>query len=79
MNLYHSNIDYFILNLKETGYSILKEIKDLCQNKQCELIVGGVDTKEELERVIELDVLYLFGNYYRKSIRIKKLIDKHSK
>lgn len=79
MNLYHSNIDYYILDLKESGFSILKEIKELCEIKQCELVVGGIDTKEELEKAIEYEISYIYGKYYRKSIRMKKLIDKHTK
>lgn len=79
MNLYQGSIDIFIFDAKELGFNIVKEINELCNKKNCTLVVGGIDTKEELEIAIDNNIDYLYGKYYRKSIRIKKLIEKNSK
>ena len=43
-----------------------------------ELILSGIDTKEDLEHVKEYDINYFYGQFYKKSIRMKKVIEKVS-
>ncbi len=58
------------------GIESIKEIKALCDSKNIQFIAANVSTKEELLQLEELKVTYVFGNYYKKSIRMKKVIEK---
>lgn len=76
MELYHKSLDYFIYDIKENGFTILPEIKELCASKDVVLILSNVTEKEEIEKAQSLGLKYLYGGYYKKSIRMKKVIEK---
>lgn len=76
MELYHKSLDYFIYDIKENGFEILPEIKTLCEAKEIGLILSNVTEKEEIEQAQNMGLKYLYGGYYKKSIRMKKVIEK---
>ena len=51
---------------------------DLTKDNEIELILSGVDSKELVEIVRSYDVSYFYGEFYKKSIRMKKVIEKVS-
>lgn len=76
MDVYQENISYFIYDLKVNGLNLLNELSSLCQTKNIPLIVENVEKKEEITSILELPVEYVYGDYYKKKIRMKKLLDK---
>ena len=76
MDLYQGYIDFLIYDYQSQGSKILKEIKSLCDDKNVTFVMSGINEKEDLEKAIELDVKYLFGKYYKKAIRMQKVIEK---
>ena len=77
MDVYQQNIDYFIYDVCK-GYNILPKIIETAKEFDVELILSGIDTKEDVERVKEHDINYFYGQFYKKSIRMKKVIEKVS-
>lgn len=78
-DLYHRNIDYFIWDVSVDGMDLLLELSALCEAKNCTLIVGGIQTKEELQSALDRQAKIIYGSYYKKSIRVRKLIEKYRK
>lgn len=76
IDVFQKKIDYFVYDIASHGIESIKEIKALCDSKNIQFIAANVSTKEELLQLEELKVTYVFGNYYKKSIRMKKVIEK---
>ena len=51
---------------------------DLTKGLNIELILSNIDNKELLDKVREYDVNYFYGQFYKKSIRMKKVLEKVS-
>jgi serine kinase of HPr protein (carbohydrate metabolism regulator) len=77
MDVYQNNIDYFIYDVNN-GLDILPKMIDLTKENNIELILSSVDTKEMVDKVREYDINYFYGEFYKKSIRMKKVIEKVS-
>ncbi len=78
IDVYQEYIDYYIFDLKRYGSVMVPEIQKLCQEKRIQLIMSHVDTKEDITRCIQMHIQYLYGDYYKKTIRMKKVIEKLS-
>lgn len=78
MDVVQGRIDYFVYDIKKYSIGSIEEILSLCKEKDVLLIASNVTTKEELLQVDEKDVTYVYGSYYKKSIRMKKVIEKVS-
>lgn len=76
MDLYQENLDFFLYDISQKDSKLVPELKELCIQKHANFVVGGMESKEDIMNMMSLDVPYVFGNYYKKTIRIKKLIDK---
>ncbi len=76
MDVLKQTIDFFIYDIAQLGMTPLSELKALCENKKVELIVSNVSTKEELMELSKEGIQYVYGSYYKKSIRMKKVIEK---
>lgn len=77
-DVYLKQIDFYIYDMHKNGMSILTEIQQLCKDKDIEIIVSNVNTKEDIQKCIEHKVVYLYGEFYKKNIRMKKVIEKLS-
>ena len=76
MDVYHNSIDYYIYSIKHEGLSIINEILNTTSIHNIDVIVSGVDEKNDIENINELDVKYFYGEFYKKTIRMKKVIEK---
>ncbi|MDE7263979.1 MAG: diguanylate cyclase [Anaeroplasmataceae bacterium] len=78
MDIYHQAIDYFIYDISKYGYEAIEEIKKLCKEKNILFILSNISTKEEVLKASNLGIEYMYGSYWKKSIRMKKVIEKLS-
>lgn len=78
IDVYQEYCQYYIFNMEQYGSVIVPELQKLCKDKKIELILSHIDTKEDMNRAIQMDVQYIFGGYYKKTIRMKKVIEKLS-
>lgn len=67
---------YFLENFKldSTNYQIVKSLFLMSLALEVEVIVNGIDTKEQMELLREIGCRYYQGNYLFPSVPIKKLI-----
>ena len=77
MDVYQQNVDYFIYDINK-GVNVLSKLIEVTKEFEIELILSGVNTKEEIEILKQFDINYFYGNFYKKSIRMKKVIEKIS-
>lgn len=75
MDLYQGFIDYYVYDVSVNGFNSLDEIVKLCKDKDIILLASGINDKSDIERILALGIDYIYGNYYKKSIRMKKVID----
>lgn len=73
-DIYQNKIDYFIYDLNLINFDIYDDIKKSIGEKNIEIIVSNLNTIDQLNQAIEFNVDYVYGNYYKKSIRMKNLI-----
>lgn len=76
-DIYKGIISYYVYDISK-GFEVLKEIISLCKEKKVCLIVSNVKEKEELQKLKDMGIQYLYGPYYKKTIRMKKVIEKLS-
>ena len=76
MDVINQSIDYFVFDLSKFGWDDLNEIKAICKGKNVTLIVSNVNTKEDILKCDELGIEYVYGSYWKKSIRMKKVLEK---
>ncbi len=78
MDVYLQNIDFYLYDLLKNGMDHVTEIMDLCKTKEITFILSHVDSKEDVTKAIQLGVNYFYGSFYKKSVRMKKVIEKLS-
>lgn len=78
MDVFEQTIDYYIYDLVKNGLDALPELKKLCDDKKVCLIVSNVNQKEDIVKCDELRIDYVYGDYWKKLIRMKKVIEKLS-
>lgn len=78
IDVYQEYCQYYIFNMELYGSVVVPELQQLCKAKHISLILSHIDTKEDMNRAIQMNVQYLFGGYYKKTIRMKKVIEKLS-
>ena len=52
----------------EKGYTLYKHICNLCKSLDLQIVLEGVETKEEYDRLVNKDIKYVQGWYYSKAI-----------
>ncbi|MDE5714891.1 MAG: diguanylate cyclase, partial [Anaeroplasmataceae bacterium] len=75
LDIYMGTISYFLYDISK-GFIVLKDLLKLCDEKKVCFIASNVKVKEEVEQLKELGVKYIYGPYYKKTIRMKKVIEK---
>lgn len=78
VDVYNEYCDYFMFDYKKFSDESRLEIKQLCIKHNCECIYNRVDNKEDVDYARENNVEVIYGDYYKKAIRIKSLIEKLS-
>ncbi len=78
IDVYKKQIDYFIYDMSMLDKNSIIEINNLCELNDIIFILNGVTTKEDILLVEELNIKYVYGNYWKKSFRMKKLLEKIS-
>lgn len=76
MDVYQNTITYYIYDVSKHGFASVVELKELCRNKGIQFILSNVSTKEEVLKATELGIEYIYGSYWKKSIRMNKVIEK---
>lgn len=78
MDVYTAAIDYYIYDCSKYDLDSVEEIKLLCEEKKILFILSGITSKEEVLKAQDLGIDYVYGSYWKKSIRMKKVIEKLS-
>lgn len=76
MDVYRNACDYFIYDYHSVGKESISEILELCDNHNVTCILGGMNTKEDIEMAKEDGYALIYGSYYKKSLRMKSIIEK---
>lgn len=76
MDVYQSTIDFYIYDLQIEGFASIQEVMQFCEEKNVTFILSGVNTKEEVLQAEELGIKYIYGNFYKKPIRMKNVLKK---
>ncbi|MCM1130907.1 MAG: diguanylate cyclase [Roseburia sp.] len=76
LDVYQQTIDYYIYDLLQNGFDSVIELKALCKEKGITFILSNVSTKEEVLKATTLGIEYLYGSYWKKSIRMNKVLEK---
>ncbi|MDE6241583.1 MAG: GGDEF domain-containing protein [Anaeroplasmataceae bacterium] len=76
MDVYQNNISYYIYDVSKQGFDSVAELTKLCKDKGIIFILSNVSSKEEVLKATELGIEYIYGSYWKKSIRMNKVIEK---
>ena len=76
MDVYSNACDYLMYDYHLASADSIEEIQELCQRHDCTCIFHTINTKEDMEIARTKQLRLIYGEYYKKAIRIKTLIDK---
>ncbi|MDE7105668.1 MAG: diguanylate cyclase, partial [Anaeroplasmataceae bacterium] len=76
VDVLQDNSHYYIHDVSKYGFDGILDLLKLCKEKGVKLILSQVTTKEEVLKATELGIEYIYGNYWKKSIRMNKVIEK---
>lgn len=76
LNVYGNLCDYYMFDYHLTNTTSLDEIDELCKKHNVTCIFDNVDTKGDVEFIKESSFELIYGQFYKKSIRAKNLIEK---
>lgn len=78
MDVYSNNCDVFFYNKNSYGFETAESLKKLCEEHNITFVLDGIDQKNELEEAINCGYEIIYGKYYKKTVRMKSLLDKLS-
>lgn len=76
LDVYNETCDYYLFDYHLLHLDNISEINDLCKLHNCICIFDFIDTKEDMEYARQKHFELIYGQYYKKAIRIKSLIEK---
>lgn len=76
IDVYKNQIDYFIYDISMLDKTSIIDINNLCKTKNIIFILNGITSKDEISFLEELNINYVYGNYWKKSFRMNKLLEK---
>lgn len=79
LDVFNDLCDYFIIDYHLLDISKINEIKELCKNHNTKCIISGINTKDDISIAKENNFEIIYGNFYKKAIRMKSIIEKVSK
>ena len=74
LDIYRGNIDYFIFDYHNVKKEAIDDVIELCNKYNVTCILFGIDTKEDIDMARTKGYHYIFGNYYKKQIRMKDIL-----
>ena len=76
IDVYNEYCDYYMFDYKKVSEDARSEIKELCKKHNIDCIYNRVDSKDDVDYTRSNNVDIIYGDYYKKAIRIKSLITK---
>lgn len=76
LDVYNGYCDYYICDFHSISKEGIAELRDTCIRHGAALVLSGIDTKEDMAAVREQQYEIIYGEYYKKAIRMKTLIEK---
>ena len=76
IDVYNEYCDYYMFDYKKVSEDARNEIKELCKKHNIDCIYTRVDSKDDVDYTRSNNVDIIYGDYYKKAIRIKSLITK---
>lgn len=76
LDVYNGYCDYYICDFHSVSEEGISELRDTCVRHGTELILSGIDAKEDMEAARAQRYEIIYGEYYKKAIRMKSLIEK---
>lgn len=74
LDVYRGLCDYYIYDYHKVSKEAIPEIQELCKKHNVTLLFFGMDTKEDIDLARENGYQYVFGNYFKKLVRMKQLV-----
>lgn len=78
-DLYRNNIDYFIYDIDTIERDKIDEIISITNEKNVEIILNGINSKEDLLFAREKKYKLVTGSYYKKIYRLLDIIERVKK
>ena len=78
IDVYNKRCDYYMCDIHSNSFEVIKELDNICKEHDSILIVTNVDTKEDMENARREGFEIIYGEYYKKFIRMKALLEKMS-
>ncbi len=79
LDVFNDLCDYFIIDYHLLELSKINEIKELCKKHNTECIISGINNKDDILIARENNFEIIYGDYYKKAIRMKSIIEKVAK
>ena len=76
MDVYSNNCDVFFYDKNTYGIDTASSLKKLCEEHNITFVLDGIDTKDDLELVVNNGYEIIYGKYYKKNVRMKTLLEK---
>lgn len=76
LDVFNDLCDYFIIDYHLLEISKINEIKELCNKHNTECIISGINNKDDILIARENNFDIIYGDYYKKAIRMKSIIEK---
>lgn len=76
LDVYSNSCDYLMFDYHLTNGKSIEQIVSLCKEHNIVCIFNNIDNKEDLEFVKENSQELIYGQYYKKAIRVKGLIER---
>ena len=74
LDIYRGTIDYYIFDYHKVSIESIDEIQELCNKHNVKLLFFGMDEASDIDMARNNGYQYIFGNYYKKLIRMKDLL-----
>ena len=75
LDVYKEACDYLSFDYHEVGIDSINEIIELCNKHSCICILGGIDSRADIELCQSRGYDLIYGDYYRKLNRVQSIIE----
>ncbi|MGL5347988.1 MAG: bifunctional diguanylate cyclase/phosphodiesterase [Peptostreptococcaceae bacterium] len=65
----------FIDDASECDYNIIKDLKSIAKKLNTDVVIEGVETKEQFDNLLSIDIDYFQGYYFSKPLSLDDLIE----
>lgn len=74
LDVYKNYCDYYIYDYHNVSKEAIPEVIELCKKHNVVPLFFGMDTKEDIDYARMNGYQYVYGNYYKKLVRMNQLI-----